>query len=205
MLAIVIGSVALAGVFTVLMQTMEVSRLMATMQKSIDQTQQDSALMSSQIKRLTSVRPQSEPISFSAETLSVTVAKDSLPTDIRATDLKKMADACNVKKPADYFGKLAQSFAGTNRIIYTFKYDHSASYTGGSAVLVPNKPKYKDLAAARGDFASCGSNSWLPVGVNKDWILFLMPCGPATDQPKSEAYQEACNEITKALATVKLR
>jgi len=204
LLALIVGAVALTGIFAVWMQVAAMHEVIAMLKSNAQHTAQQADSIGKQLKRLVSVPPQNQPISYAVDNLAVTVLKDVTPADFKATDLEKISNACGVRRPEGYFARVADGLRGATQAIYTFRYDTAASYTGGRAIIVQNKLKYKNVAAVRADFASCGGAP-LPVAVNKDWVLFLMPCLPSGNLQDSEVQQAACQEIAQALATVHLR
>jgi hypothetical protein len=204
LLALIISAVALVGIFAIWMQVIEMHKSVAKLEATSNHTRMNTAFVSKQVKRLTSVRPGTEPVNFLVDDLAVTVTKDVAPANFVATELKSAAAGCNVKHPDGYFTRVADTLRGATQAVYTFRYDYNGEYTGGRAILLQNKLKYKDINGVRQDFPGCGSTP-RPVSVNKDWVLFLMPCLPADDYQNRAYNEQACQEVTQALASVRLK
>lgn len=118
-------------------------------------------------------------LSFSLSRLPIapqryeTLASRLFPTG----QLEQNARACGTSKSKDYFTKLAKKFVGQQAVVYSFKYLEPVADNGiFTLIVVPNVPKYRDMAAFRADFNVCVAESRYPKMMNDEWLLFADGC-----------------------------
>ena len=119
---------------------------------------------------------ENEPITFSTGTLSAKIYKqESSAADLLPT--VESALACDVVVAPERIQKITNTFNGTQKITYNIVHtDQDYPRHIWSITLLPNKMIYKATEEVRKDFLPCGTGSFVPYKVNKDWIILTSIC-----------------------------
>lgn len=147
-----------------------------------NQTTQPKEQAKTPITTPTNVEP-TEPLSYSINGASVSVAKKTAPFDYTAKDLKDMAEECGSQHGASYFDQLVSKFNGTTKTMYDFTYTGESQQSAVFTItLLPNKAGYTSLDQFKKDFSICaaGGDAY-PAKVNNNWLLFENSCGSGFD------------------------
>ena len=124
------------------------------------------------------------------------VSKEEAPFDFTASQLQAAAQECGVNNNGlDYFNQLVSKFAGTSKIVYSFKYKGDSQDDGVFKVtIVPNKAGYTSIDQFKQDFDICSAGGEAyPKLVNKDWLLFVSSCGSGFDDGSGLIH--GCDEV----------
>ena len=124
------------------------------------------------------------------------VSKEEAPFDFTASQLQAAAQECGVNNNGlGYFNQLVSKFAGTSKIVYSFKYKGDSQDDGVFKVtIVPNKAGYTSIDQFKQDFDICSAGGEAyPKLVNKDWLLFVSSCGSGFDDGSGRTH--GCDEV----------
>lgn len=137
-----------------------------------------------------------EILSYEVVDSLIEVAKEEAPFDFTASQLQAAAQECGVNNNGlDYFNQLVSKFAGTSKIVYSFKYKGDSQDDGVFKVtIVPNKAGYTSIDQFKQDFDICSAGGEAyPKLVNKDWLLFVSSCGSGFDD--GSGLTHGCDEV----------
>ena len=137
-----------------------------------------------------------EILSYEIVDSLIEVAKEEAPFDFTASQLQAAAQECGVNNNGlDYFNQLVSKFAGTSKIVYSFKYKGDSQDDGVFKVtIVPNKAGYTSIDQFKQDFDICSAGGEAyPKLVNKDWLLFVSSCGSGFDDGSGLIH--GCDEV----------
>jgi uncharacterized protein YxeA len=124
------------------------------------------------------------------------VSKEEAPFDFTASQLQAAAQECGVNNNGlGYFNQLVSKFAGTSKIVYSFKYKGDSQDSGVFKVtIIPNKAGYTSIDQFKQDFDICSAGGEAyPKLVNKDWLLFVSSCGSGFDDGSGLIH--GCDEV----------
>jgi len=137
-----------------------------------------------------------EILSYEIVDSLIEVAKEEAPFDFTASQLQAAAQECGVNNNGlDYFNQLVSKFAGTSKIVYSFKYKGDSQDSGVFKVtIIPNKAGYTSIDQFKQDFDICSAGGEAyPKLVNKDWLLFVSSCGSGFDDGSGRTH--GCDEV----------
>lgn len=137
-----------------------------------------------------------EILSYEVVDSLMEVSKEEAPFDFTASQLQAAAQECGVNNNGlDYFNQLVSKFAGTSKIVYSFKYKGDSQDSGVFKVtIIPNKAGYTSIDQFKQDFDICSAGGEAyPKLVNKDWLLFVSSCGSGFDDGSGRTH--GCDEV----------